>query len=74
MIECESVVRRWGNSMGLTIPKEVANKINIKENKKIRFIIIDDESPIKKTFGMLKGWKKPTSQILKEMRKDSWDG
>ena len=44
MIECESVARKWGNSIGLTT-----------------------------TFGMLKEWKKPTKQIVKEMREDSWD-
>lgn len=73
MIECESVARKWGSSIGLTIPKEVVKKINLKENKRVRFIIIEDESPIKKTFGMLKEWKKPTEQIIKEMREDSWD-
>ena len=73
MIECESVARKWGSSIGLTIPKEVANKINIKENKKVRFIIIEEQNPIKKTFGMLKEWKKPTRQIIKDMREGSWD-
>ena len=73
MIECESVARKWGNSIGLTIPKEVANKINIKENKKVRFIILEDTNPIKKTFGMLKEWRQPTKQIIKAMREDSWD-
>lgn len=73
MIECESIARKWGNSIGLTIPKEVANKINIKENKKVRFIILEDGSPVRKTFGILKEWKKPTKQIIKEMREDTWD-
>ena len=73
MIECESIARKWGNSIGLTIPKEVANKINLKENKKVRFIILEDANPIRKTFGMLKEWKTPTKQIIKEMREDSWD-
>ncbi len=73
MIECESVARKWGSSIGLTIPKEIAVKINLKENKKVRFIIIENDNPIKKTFGMLKGWKTPTKSIIKEMRGTSWD-
>ena len=73
MIECESIVRRWGNSIGLTIPKEIVNKINLKENRKVRFIIIEEESPIKRTFGILKEWKTPTNQIIREMREDNWD-
>ncbi|MEK6983305.1 MAG: AbrB/MazE/SpoVT family DNA-binding domain-containing protein [Nanoarchaeota archaeon] len=73
MIECESIARKWGNSIGLTIPKEVAEKIKIKENKKIRFIVLDDNNPIRRTFGMLKEWKTPTEQIMKDIRRDSWD-
>ena len=72
MIECETVTRKWGNSIGLIIPKNVAEKSHLKENKKLRIIIIE-ESPIKRTFGMLKEWKKPTKQIIKEMRVGSWD-
>jgi len=73
MIECESVARKWGNSIGLTIPKDIASKINLKENKKIRLIILENSNPVKKTFGMLRNWKTPTRDIIKEMRKDSWD-
>ena len=73
MIECESVARKWGNSMGLIIPKEVAKKIRLKENNKVRFLLIEEESPAKRTFGMLKGWNTPTKTIIAEMREDSWD-
>ena len=73
MIECESIARKWGNSIGLTIPKEVASKINLKENRKVRFILIEGDSPVKKTFGILRQWKTPTSQIIKKMRESSWD-
>ena len=72
MIECESVARKWGSSIGLTIPKEAVEKAKIRENEKIRFIILE-KSPVKKTFGLLKSWKKPTRQIIKEMREESWD-
>ncbi|MBI2136411.1 AbrB/MazE/SpoVT family DNA-binding domain-containing protein [Candidatus Woesearchaeota archaeon] len=73
MIECQSVVRKWGNSLGLTISKEVAETLHLKENKKINFIILEDDSPIKKTFGLLKGWKTSTTQIMKDMRAGNWD-
>ena len=74
MIECESVVRKWGSSVGLTIPKDIADSMNLKENKKIRFILIEDQNPIKKTFGILRKWKTPTKKIIEDMRGDNWDG
>ena len=73
MIECESIARKWGSSLGLTIPKEIVEKINLKENKKVRFMIVEEGTAVKRTFGMLKGWKTPTEKIMKEMRKGSWD-
>ena len=73
MIECQSLARKWGSSIGLTIPKEVVDKAKIKENKLIKFLIVEDESPIKKTFGILKDWKKPTKKIIRDMRSGSWD-
>lgn len=73
MIECESIARKWGNSIGLTVPKEIVKRINLKENEKIKFIIVEHQNPLKRTFGILKGWKKPTKQIIEEMRLGNWD-
>ena len=73
MIECESIARKWGSSLGLTIPKEIVEKINLKENKKVKFMIVEDDGVVKRTFGMLRNWKTPTDKIMKELRKGSWD-
>lgn len=74
MIQCESIARKWGNSIGLTLPKEIVKKIRLKENDKVSFVILENDSPVQATFGILKGWKKPTKRILEEMRVGSWDG
>ena len=42
MIECESVAKKWGNSVGIIIPKEVADRNGIKKNTKVRFAILDN--------------------------------
>ncbi len=55
MIECDTVTRKWGNSIGVTIPKDVLDKEHIKEDEKIKIIIIKPNQALKKTFGMLKG-------------------
>ena len=73
MIECEAIVKKWGNSVGVIIPKDVAEKNGIKENSRVRFAILDNTKAVSKTFGMLQQWKEPTDKIIREMRKESWD-
>lgn len=73
MIECEATAKKWGNSIGIIIPKEVAESRKIKENSKVRFAILDNEGVVARTFGVLKDWKEPTGKIIREMRRESWD-
>jgi len=74
MIECDTVTRKWGNSIGVTIPKDVLDKEHIKEDEKIKIIIIKPNQALKKTFGMLKGkWKKSTDEIKSDMKKELYN-
>lgn len=72
MIECEATAKKWGNSVGIIIPKEVAEKKGIKDNTRVKFAIMDNTDVVAKTFGLLGHWKEPTSKIMREMRKESW--
>lgn len=69
----EVVAKKWGSSVGIIIPKDVAEKEKIKEGSKLEIII---RKPVKadmdKIFGSLRGWKKPTDHILKEVDKELW--
>ncbi len=74
MIECQTIARKWGNSLGVILPRELIEKEDIKENEKIKIIILKQE-PLKKTFGIFKGKIKKTAQQLKdEMRADLHHG
>lgn len=73
-MECETITRKWGNSLGIILPKEVVEKENIKENEKIRVFIFKKKDTLKKTFGMLKSkMKKSTQQIKDELRKELYN-
>ena len=74
MIEVESKVKKWGNaSLAFIIPKEVVKERKIKPNQIIRVIIEEDENVLRKTFGMLKGkLKQSTEKILEEVDRDLW--
>ncbi len=71
----ESQVNKWGNSLGIVIPKEIVDKEGIKENEKVRFLIVkDSRNVLKETFGLFKGkLKKPTQQIKDELRAELYD-
>ena len=63
--------RKWGNSLGVIIPKETVEKERIKEDEKIRFMILRNTRVLKESFGTLKGkWKKSGQQIKDQARKE----
>ena len=72
MIMVETEAKKWGNSLGVIIPKEIAEKEHIKESEKVKFIIIKEgHKALKETFGLVKGKIKKSAQQLKdEIRED----
>jgi len=76
MVVVETKLKKWGNSLGLIIPKEVIDKENLKEEEKVRVILVNKNSSkvLRETFGMLKGKiKKPTQQIKDELRRELYN-
>lgn len=67
----DAILRKWGRSLGVVIPKEIAKKEGIKVNDKVEILIRKKSNVIKETFGTLK-FKESTDKILKEIDKDLW--
>ena len=67
MIEVVAVVRKWGNSVGIALPKEIVEKANIKPDKELRLFIPEKKRDLNKIFGTLK-IKEPTQRILDKIR------
>lgn len=64
MIETECNVRKWGSSLGIVIPKEVAEKIQLKAEQKVKVLIEKTgTAKVKEIFGMLK-LEKPTEMLI----------
>lgn len=75
MIECETTARKWGNSIGLTLPKEIVKNARIKEQEKIRILILKQNHAASRTFGMAKGkWNKETQHLKDSLRKELHNG
>lgn len=65
----EVKTKKWGNSIGIIIPSETIERLNIKPDEKIVIEIEKKENVLKELFGAMKS-KKTTEQILKEIRKE----
>ncbi|MBS3075663.1 AbrB/MazE/SpoVT family DNA-binding domain-containing protein [Candidatus Pacearchaeota archaeon] len=70
MVKTEVITRKWGNSIGVILPKEIIEKENIKENMRIDILISKNSNVLNETFGMLKGKLKKSSQQMKEELKE----
>ncbi len=65
----EVLVKKWGNSMGIILPKELVKKEHLKENEKV-IIEIVKEANLKKIFGSLK--RKISGQEFKDLVREGW--
>ena len=68
-MEAESIARKWGDSIGFIIPKEIVDKEKIKPNSKVKFEIIK-VTDISDTFGKLK--RKVSGQQFKDRARAGW--
>ncbi|MFH1224438.1 MAG: AbrB/MazE/SpoVT family DNA-binding domain-containing protein [Candidatus Diapherotrites archaeon] len=57
-MDVQVVVRKWGNSLGVTLPKQVVETQGIRENERLS-IEVNRKRPvrIKDFFGLARGWK-----------------
>ncbi|AJF60120.1 MAG: AbrB/MazE/SpoVT family DNA-binding domain-containing protein [Candidatus Diapherotrites archaeon] len=70
-MEVEVIARKWGNSLGVTLPKEAVEKEGIKENEKF-FIDFHKEkkSTVKDFFGLAAGWKIDAQKLKGKLREE----
>ena len=65
-------VKKWGNSLGIIIPKNVLDNENIKEGSEIEISVRSkNKTKVKDIFGILKGkLKRDTDVVLAEVDKE----
>lgn len=66
MSQVETITRKWGNSLGIAIPKEVVEAEHLAENQRI-LIEIKKVADVRRLRGLLK-FKKTTQKLKDEMR------
>ena len=71
MLEYMTKLKAWGNSLGVVVPKEQAEKEKLKIEQEIKVIITPKKVlKVKDIFGTLKDWKKSTAEIMDGIDKD----
>jgi antitoxin component of MazEF toxin-antitoxin module len=69
LIEVDAVARKWGNSIGIALPREVVEQANIEPNTEVKIFIRDRNIDLSKVFGTLH-----TSKTAQEMLDDARRG
>lgn len=68
----EAQIQDWGDSLGVAISPQIAEKNQLKVGDTVELLLIKKSNVIAESFGQLKDWKKPTDQIMKEIDQELW--
>ena len=67
MEQFEAVPKKWGNSLGITIPAEIIKEEKIKPHEKINVLLFkDSKKKFSEIFGTLR-LKMPTQKAMEEI-------
>lgn len=66
----EVKTKRWGNSIGIVIPSESVERLNLKPEEEIIIEIEKKNNVLKELFGKAK-FKKPAKKMIEDFRKDN---
>jgi len=78
MEQIKTNVRKWGNSYGIVIPKQIVEQENLKEGVEINVTFEPKRAmKVKEVFALAKKYplqkqKKSTEEIMKEIDKELW--
>ena len=65
-----AIVQKWGNSLGIKLPKELVEKQQIKEGDKISLPIVIKKADLKDIFGIAKS--EESGQKFKDRVRKGW--
>ncbi len=67
--------KKWGNSIGIIIPNEIAEKEGIRTGVVVEALVKSKkQNPVAETFGMLRGKiRKSTDEIMREIYRELYN-
>ncbi len=69
-MEPETIIRKWGNSLGIVLPRELVEVQNLKEGDKIVLPFVIKRADLSKVFGSIKTGM--SGQKFKDMAREGW--
>ena len=66
----QTSVKKWGNSMGIILPKRFVEEINLQDNDNV-IVNIVKEADLRQVFGSLK--RKMQGQKFKDLVREGWE-
>ena len=67
MPRARAKVRRWGSSLGIVVPSEIARTLHLKAGDEI--VVDIDQTGIEEAFGSLKDWTVDPQKLKDELRR-----
>lgn len=71
MVGCTVKTRKWGNSIGITLPKAIVEEQNIQCDEEVDIIVLKKAETMKDMAGIMKEeWANKTAQEMKDEFKE----
>ena len=67
-----STARKWGHSIGVTLPSDIVRKLRISEGDEVELFVLKKTNPLKKWAGKIK-LNKPVKAIMREIDKELYN-
>ena len=69
--------RKWGNSIGVILPKDIVEKVGIRDGSEVELLVGKKEKNVlQQLFGSMKGKakdKRPLAEFMKEVDKELYN-
>ena len=79
MEQIKTKVKKWGNSFGVVIPKEIINSQGLKEDNEVfitvqpkKYTTVGDIMAMAKKFKLKRKSRKSTREIMDEIDRELW--
>lgn len=79
MEQIKTKVKKWGNSFGVVIPKEIINSQGLKEDNEVfitvqpkKYTTVGDIMTMAKKFKLKRKSRKSTQEIMDEIDRELW--
>ena len=72
-MEFDTKVKKWGNSVGLIIPKDKLRLNGFKEDEEVHVIVLRKSNVLRQTFGTVPEWKGKAQEMKDRLRKELYN-